>query len=756
MQIKKQFIGGPSTKDDLILDAPIDRWDEAIPCGNGLIGALLWGDSSNIKISLDRADLWDLRMPEGYSHKDFNWNTLKQWVAEKNIQKIRDFYNKPYTELPYPTKLPAGRIELDIDGNAEVVSFSLNLKNAISTIKLDKGEIKSFVSAAKQVGMLKITGITAKAKLCPVPFGKKTKGNHGQLSSGGDVGRLGYPQPIIGRSGTLKWYVQKCADGLTYAVVVGFRQNKNDSTEMAFTITSSKDTDDPLVSGKSIIAEALEQGFTKTFNSHKQWWKKFWSKSAIRIPDAKLQQHYYLVQYFYGSASRLGRQPMPLQGVWTADEGTLPPWKGDYHHDLNTQMSYWAYQAANHLDEGKCFLDFLWSLLDKAKKFANDFYGTTGACFPSVMTLDGQSLTGWPQYSLSPTNSAWLAHSFYLHWQYTMDSDFLKNRAYPFCREIAQCLRELLEPDANGCLKLPLSSSPEVHDDELKAWVKPNSNYDLALLKWLFKAVEEMAIKLNYSSDIKWCCSVLLKLENFAVEETSFDESSKPGSLMVSPDESLMFSHRHFSHLMAIYPLGILHVEDTDTERVIIDASLRHLDMLGYGLWVGFSFAWAACMAARCLKPQRAIMMLELFLKGFVSRNGFNLNGDYKKLGVSSWNYRPFTLESNFAAAQAVHEMLLQSWNGAVCIFPAVPSEWSEASFSNLRAQGAFLVSARRSRGHTEWVRIVAEKGGLLVLRDLFAGVKIKWNRNDVKKKGQDYICRLGPGEILETTYFKP
>jgi alpha-L-fucosidase 2 len=219
---------------------------------------------------------------------------------------------------------------------------------------------------------------------------------------------------------------------------------------------------------------------------------------------------------------------------------------------------------------------------------------------------------------------------------------------------------------------------------------------------------------------------------------------------MVSPDESLTESHRHFSHLMAIYPLGLIDIEGSDRDRRIIAASLRHLDMLGSGLWVGFSFTWAACMAARCGRPERALNMLDLFLKACVSRNGFNLNGDYKKLGISSWNYRPFTLEANFAAGQAVHEMLLQSWGGVIRVFPAVPAEWTDVSFRDLRAEGAFLVSAQRKQGKTIWVRILAEKAGIIRLKNPFGLVKVKWNRKDVHVDGLDYVCRLEAGDILE------
>ena len=112
---------------------------------------------------------------------------------------------------------------------------------------------------------------------------------------------------------------------------------------------------------------------------------------------------------------------------------------------------------------------------------------------PGVMALDGKPMGVWYQYSLSPTMGAWVAQSFYWHWRYTMDPQFLKERAYPYCSGIAEALVGLMKPDKNGKLKLALSSSPEIHNNFQQAWLTPNSNFDLALIRWIFGANAEMA-----------------------------------------------------------------------------------------------------------------------------------------------------------------------------------------------------------------------------------------------------------------------
>ncbi len=255
-------------------------------------------------------------------------------------------------------------------------------------------------------------------------------------------------------------------------------------------------------------------------------------------------------------------------------------------------------------------------------------------------------------------------------------------------------------------------------------------------MRWLFGALVEMATATGDNAAAAAWQKVLDQLDDLAVE-------GEAGALRLSPDESLGESHRHHAHLMPIYPLGILHTEGSDRDRKIIDASLEQIDQLGTKRWsCGFAFTWLACIAARSGDAERAERNLDVFLKAFVSRNGFHLNRPGSRR-------RPFTLESNFAAGQAVHEMLLQSWGGVVRVFPAVPDAWADVSFEDLRAEGGFAVSARRRAGSTTWVRIRAEHAGLLRLRDPFAGKKVTFNR-DIKKIGNDYQCTLRKGEVLE------
>ena len=186
--------------------------------------------------------------------------------------------------------------------------------------------------------------------------------------------------------------------------------------------------------------------------------------------------------------------------------------------------------------------------------------------------------------------------------------------------------------------------------------------------------------------------------------------------LTVAPGQNLETSHRHLSPYMAIYPLCLLDIEN-DKEREIIEKSIKHIENKGTSQWCGYSFSWMACIYARAKQADKAVKQLQIFASNFCSSNSFHLNGDQKGGQYSSFTYRPFTLEGNFAFAQGVHELLIQTKSGHIEIFPALPASWKDVSFKTLRTEGAFLVSAKREGGVVAEVKMTAEQGGTLRMK---------------------------------------
>jgi len=695
--------------------------------GNGKLGGLLWGSGDTLRLSLDRGDLWDLRTPEIYTRDDWNYATLQRLVAEGNQEELVKLFDAPYVQVPYPTKLAVGRLVLRLAGQTSQ-SFELDLARAEATVELDGARVQTIFSATPQVALVRIEGARPELSLVPPAA----------------LEQLGAPEAELGREsgsdGELVWLTQAYSAG-AFAIAAQTRVD-GEATTIAITIERASDSETALRAARNATLSALGIGYEAMRAAHYAWWQDLWSTSDVTVPDERIQAQYDLAMYLYASASRLGSPPIPLQGVWTADNGGLPPWKGDYHNDLNTQTTYLAYHTAGLHEQGMAFLDFLTERLPRFRRFAREFYGVEGAVVPGVMALDGSPLAGWGQYALSPTNGAWVAQSFYLHWRHHPTEEFLRLRAYPFCSEIGDAIAALLVETDVGMLRLPLSSSPEIFDNSLRAWLPPNSNYDLALMKWLFGALAEMAEAFEaFEASERWT-ALRDRLEPFDIDEST-------GSLTFARGIPYAASHRHFSHAMALHPLDLINIRGSEAERETTLATLRVIEEHGTRQWVGYSFAWMACMLARAERGDDALRYLSTYANAFTSRNGFHLNGDQTGGEHSDFTYRPFTLEGNFLAMEAVRDLLLASHGETVQVFPATPSAWATASFEKLRAQGGYVVSAKRAEGQTTEVEIRAQHDGTLVLTDPFGEDAGTWEPEPTSRADSVLFFELRRGATV-------
>jgi alpha-L-fucosidase 2 len=691
--------GQDLSKYNLGFDKLANKWDEAMPLGNGMLGALVWGKNEKLRLSLDRADLWDERqaMPD-LNIYNFKW--VQNQVKKQDYRIVQQKLDNPYHET-YPTKLPAGAIEFNITNLGKVISNVLDIKTALNTVKFQNGVVfNCYIHATKTQGFFGFENLKD-VDVFPELIVHNYVGNEKTISDNSHAGqglqKLGYSKGEVSKTESTIRYRQPMTDGHFYEILIRWKKMQN---KILGSWTVSKDA---VATIPNISATAKEP---TDWDGHVKWWVDFWSKSSISIPDELVQKQYYLEQYKLGSVARKGAPAITLQAVWTADNGSLPPWKGDFHNDLNTQLSYWPTYTSNHLAEGKTFTDWLWKVKGESEKYTKAYFGVDGLNIPGVVTLSGFPMGGWIQYSQSPTVSAWCSQHFYWQWKYSMDKQFLNQQAYPYITQSATFLENITFLK-DGIRMLPLSSSPEYNDNAITAWFKKWSNFDLGLAKFLFKAAKEVSIaKGDQKGAVHWQ-TISNQLPDFEINETGFT---------IAPGQNLNSSHRHMSQYMAIYPLALLDYNKSE-DKIRIDNSYRQLEAKGTRAWCGYSFSWMASLYARAYQSDKALKQLQVFASNFCSPNSFHLNGDQKGGQYSGFTYRPFTLEGNFAFAQGVNELLLQSRDGYIEVFPALPSTWKECSFRSLRAEGAFLISALYKNGQTVDIEVFAEKGGELCLK---------------------------------------
>lgn len=712
--------------------API-IWDEGIPLGNGIMGTLIWKKESKLRLALDRADLWDLRPVKEFNSPDYSYQFVcNEVIKQKDVSKVHDLIDARTRKDIAPTKIPAGAIEFTISQLGKVKSTKLDVHSAVCTITWECGTTGYFFTGATdQLGHFKFENLpdTLSIDLQTPRFeedGKEIEYADKQRTN--MLTRLGYKKGKIKRDKSSMVYYQKAYGNVSYEIAIRWNYPNKQTLEGVYCLTSKGTWYSETKNASKILEENESTSFDMALKEHSKWWNNYWSQCEIHLPDDPvLENQWYLEMYKFGAASRKNCPPICLQAVWTADNGQTPPWRGDFHNDLNTQLSYWPGYASNHPIESSVFTDWLWAIKDNSEKFTRKFFGVEGLNVACIATLEGEAIGGWSPYSHQPTTSGWLAQHFYLQWKYTADTLFLKERAYPWIKEAARYFENISITDNNGKCKLPLSTSPEINDNTLEAWFQQTTNYDLAAIRFTYTAAAEMATSLGLTVEAGHWNKQLAEWPDFATDSTG---------LTIAPNYPLKDSHRHFSHMLAFHPFGLLDISQGHDAERLIKRSIHHVEELGSSNWTGYTYTWLANMKARIFDGDAASRALHIFIKAFCSPNSFHLNGDQLQKGYSSFTYRPFTLEGNFACASAIQEMLLQSHTGVIRVFPALPENWKNASFQNMRAMGAFLVSADYKNGKVQKINIHSEKGGLMKVLNPFT--------NQIEEKV------MKPGEYIE------
>ncbi|HOT36650.1 MAG TPA: glycoside hydrolase N-terminal domain-containing protein [Candidatus Latescibacteria bacterium] len=679
----------PLPRHDLLYERASDEWNTGAPLGNGQLGVMVWGDGNPLRLTLDRDDLWDLRVPSRPDDPSFTWQNLKKLAQEEDWETLNATVERNLNPpAPTPTKLPLGRLEIEFRGtssNGNGFRGRLSLKKAEFSATFGGNRVKVFVCAHAPVVVVECYGESAS----PLVFWRSFRDlNPGQAAS------LGI-QPCD----SLQIYditaaVQRFPDGTT-AVVAWHCAPSAGGFVVRCTVATSADGDDPV----SVAADRLRAA-TSTYSlkrRHREWWSDFWSRSSITIPEKRLETLWYYGLYKLASSSRPGNLPANLQGLWVTD-GVLPPWRGDYHANMNIQETYWPVYATNHLEIGLPLLQWIESITEPARQRTRSFFGWDGVRIETALAPNGVPVPGWGTVQYWPGAATWLAHHLWLHWRYSGDRNFLREKAFPFFQLCFAFWEGYLEKGTDGYLHVPLSHSPEWNGNLPEAWGR-DPVIDLSLIRNLCLWLDESARELRVSGEMQTRWKVV-------AESLAPYPRDPAGGLMLMEGVPLSESHRHPSHLMPVFPMHDMSAEGTEEDRKCIEVSLAQLERKGMGEWTGWSFPYVSLIASRVGRACMAEYMLKLYIESFVLPNGCHANGDWRGNGICQYHYSPFTMEAECAATSAVTEMMLQSWGGTIRLFPAVPETWLDASFHGFLAEGGIEVSAVREFGETTEVTL--------------------------------------------------
>lgn len=494
------------------------------------------------------------------------------------------------------------------------------------------------------------------------------------------------------------------------------------------TVVTEAQTDDPLSEAMRRMDRAGAQ-IGELEAGHREYWRQFWARSAVSLPDKLLEDLWHINLYAIacsnGRGGTLPEQACGLNGLWDIKQPTK--WGSMWYWDVNIQAAFWPLYTANRLDLAQAFNDGLLSYVGEAERMARQFHGLDGAAgdYPHALYL-----SIWP----------WCAQFVWNYYRYSMDADFLRETAYPLLRRIALFFEGYAQYDAERDAYVIF---PDISPEQ--GPLTRNSTCTLAAVKYMLLRAAEAGELLGAAAEerIRW----RLLAERLAPYPHA--DSPRYGDTLLDSECAPADLHlRHPSLLMPIYPIGEIDRHSEAAVRTRAENTLRYAeDNTEFGM---FQFGWLSCAASRLGKGDAALRLLyEQGIDLSLRCNGLFAEETERWINYCNITneplYHPFMMEASGEIVAAVNEMLLQSYDGVIDVFPAVPKgelereraagrydhlagdrlrtygKWSDCAFRGLLAVGGFEVSARLQDGRTAWIGIRSQAGGKAVLRRPFA-----------------------------------
>lgn len=695
------------TRHDMIWEQLPDRWEESPYLANGNVGAMFYkdGEANRIRLQLFRIDVQD--------HRD---NTHGWSAYSRPRLMIGSFYLEPVGEIT------GGEWRFDI-WNAELTG----------KIVTDRGEI-AFQQMVPQHSMIVHTRLEGSdgetgAKWVWEPGVARTT-------------RDGYPETKAEREKFIELYGEIYRDALKpyepnppvkLLREQGVHLSTQDLNAGGQYAVAWQETDEHLVVSieKSYPAttaardavtavKTVQKNYGEDWiGQHRNWWHNYYRQSFLSLPDTRLESLYWHQIYKLACATRKDGPMMDTAGPWIQPT----PWPY-ITWDLNVQLCYWPAGPANRMEVAETLVHHLHKYRQNLIENVRPVEWQADSAYIPVATA--QDLIGRrdedQRYSDCVGNLCWAMHNCFLIYKYSMDDELLREKIYPLLKRCINLYRHLMIENEDGTIELPVTYSPEVGSAR-------NTNYDLGLFRWGVQTLLWSAERLEIDDPLipEWR-RIDKKLLNFPVDENGYRTGS---------DRPWNSSHRHYSHLLQAYPLYLVNREQGAEVELLIRKSLEH--WISYkGALQGYSFTGASSIAASLGDGDAALD----YLKGL--ERYLQPNGLYKEAGP--------VMETPLSAAQSIHDMMMQSWGDKIRVFPAAPSAWGDIAFHNMRAEGAFLVSARRKGGKTDWIRIQSLAGEPCVVANPFGeAVQVQVSGSGrFKLKGNEIHIALAAGEEVE------